>query len=150
MRSLLSVFLVLICCSAKAELGAAPSAFNNKADVRKSQSLSSSVAVAPKNYRILESVLTTGTTVREYIDANGIVFAVSWNGPFLPDLQNLLGKHFDTMRTEAARVPRAGYSQLQIIRPEVSIYSGGHMRAFIGRAWIVSEFPSDFKQEDIQ
>jgi hypothetical protein len=148
MRSVLLIFLVLFCYSAKAELGAAPNVFSNKTEGRKSQALA--VATPQLSYRISESVLTTGTTVREYIGANGIVFAVTWNGPFLPDLQNLLGKHFDTMRTEAARVPRAGHSQLQIVRPEVSIYSGGHMRAFIGRAWIASEFPADFKQDDIQ
>jgi hypothetical protein len=142
--------LVLSCNSAQAELGAAPSTFSNKVEVRKAQSLAVSASQAPHNYRVSESLLNTGTVVREYIGGNGVVFAVTWQGPFLPDLQNLLGKHFDTMRTEAARVPRAGNSQLQIIRPEVSIYSGGHMRAFTGRAWILSEFPADFKQEDIQ
>lgn len=150
MRRLFSLFLILICASAQAELGSAPSVFTRDTEGRKSQSLSVALPQASPNYRVSESVLASGTTVREYIGANGMVFAVSWNGPFLPDLKNLLGKHFDTMRNEAARVPRAGHSQLRVVRPELSIYSGGHMRAFIGRAWLVSEFPVGFKQEDIQ
>src|SRR5262249_22573807 len=32
-----------------------------------------------------------GTTVREYVSTTGQVFAVSWEGPWMPDLRQMLG-----------------------------------------------------------
>jgi hypothetical protein len=140
-------FMLFICESSYAALGAAPTDFKMPGSARKSQALS---AVVSKNFQINETTLPSGTLVREYISAKGVVFAVSWNGPFLPDLQILLGAHFKTMVDEAASVPKAGHSQLRVNRPEVSIFSGGHMRAYEGRAWVASEFPDGFTLQDIQ
>jgi len=38
----------------------------------------------------------TGTVVREFSSAAGEVFGVSWEGPFLPDLRQLLGASYDS------------------------------------------------------
>ena len=102
------------------------------------------------NFTLRETLLPTGTRVREYVSARGTVFAVSWNGPFLPDLRDLLGPHFETMTAEAALNPKAGRSQLVVRRPEVVIFSGGHMRAFEGRAWLPAELPAGFDISDIR
>ena len=37
----------------------------------------------------------SGTTVREYLTTTGTVFAVAWQGPWLPDMRQVLGTHFD-------------------------------------------------------
>jgi hypothetical protein len=140
-------FMLFFCGSSYAALGAAPSDFKTAHGSRKSQALS---AVVSKNFQISETTLPSGTLVREYISAKGVVFAVSWSGPLLPDLQTLLGKHFKTMVDEAGRAPKAGHSQLRVSRPEVSIFSGGHMRAYEGKAWVSSEFPEGFSLQDIQ
>ena len=148
MRVLILIILfVLHSPSSHAALGGAPSDLEVKNSTRKAQSLAS---VAHQNYRVNDSILSSGTMVHEYISSRNVVFAVSWNGPFLPDLQTLLGKYFDTMVAEAGKQPRAGRSQLRVSRPDVSIFSGGHMRAYEGRAWVVSEFPAGFNVSDIQ
>jgi hypothetical protein len=38
--------------------------------------------------------LPSGTSVREYADAGGTVFAVAWDGPTKPDLNQLPGQYF--------------------------------------------------------
>ena len=110
----------------------------------------SSVSSAMPNYTLRDTTLATGTHVREYISGSGIVFALAWNGPILPDLKALLGQYFDTMAAESASKPRAGRSQIRVSRPEVVIHSGGHMRAFAGSAWIPAQFPAGFSADDVR
>lgn len=128
-----------------AALGGPPAQFGSD-----STTVVSSVTSGASNYTTLDTTLPTSTHVREYVSGTGIVFAVSWDGPFLPDLRALLGKHFDTLVAESAKTPRAGTSQLSVNRPEVVIFSGGHMRAFEGRAWVPAQFPAGFTANDIR
>lgn len=108
------------------------------------------VVASVSNYLTRETTLATGTQVREYVSAGGVVFAVAWDGPVLPDLKALLGKHFDTMVAESARLPKAGRSRIAINRSEVVINSGGHMRAFEGSAWIPAQFPAGFTADGVR
>jgi hypothetical protein len=68
----------------------------------------------------------------------------------MPDLRTLLGDQFTTMTAEAARHPKAGHSQLRVERPDVTIESTGHMRAYAGRAWLTARLPAGFKPQDIE
>jgi hypothetical protein len=105
---------------------------------------------AAASYTDLERKLDSGTTVREYVDANGTVFAVSWSGPYLPDLKELLGVHFEEMVAHAAKTQRAGRSQLVLKRSDLVVVSGGHMGAFQGRAWLPGSLPAGFTPDEIQ
>jgi hypothetical protein len=96
------------------------------------------------NYLMLDTTLATGTHIRQYVSSQGRVFAVTWSGPFLPELKVLLGKYFDTMETESARTSRAGRSHIAINHRELVINAGGHMRSFEGEAWIPAEMPANF------
>ncbi|MET3132642.1 hypothetical protein AAKU55_002919 [Oxalobacteraceae bacterium GrIS 1.11] len=141
-----AVVLLLLCCSSVyAALGGPPSVFTAANTGVKARILAADTA----NYHLSETTLPNGTVVREYVSRAGIVFAVSWQGPFLPDLRTLLGPHFDTMSGAAAKQTKAGHSQLHIERPEVTIVSGGHMRAYTGRAWVSAEFPPGFSADAI-
>ncbi len=48
-------------------------------------------------YSVNEAILPTGTRIQQYVSKAGKVFAVTWNGPFMPDLRQLMGSYFDTM-----------------------------------------------------
>ena len=91
-------------------------------------------------YTALARRLDSGTEVREYANAEGIVFAVSWNGPFLPDLRALLGSHFSALEQHASGAGRA--SAVSIQNPELTLLSGGRMGAFRGRAWLPRQLPA--------
>ena len=88
--------------------------------------------------------------MREYVGANGVVFAVAWNGPFLPDLRELLGQHFATLISESARLPKAGRGRIRVAHTDVTIESTGHMRAYAGRASINSLLPAGFDTGTIE
>jgi hypothetical protein len=139
--------VVLFSCAgvAHAALGGAPDPFGGEAT-----SLVSSVSPAAPNVTLRTTTLGTGTQVREYVSEAGLVFAVAWEGPFLPDLKVLLGRYFDAMVAESARLPRAGRSGIAISLPEVVINSGGHMRSFEGSAWLPKEFPPGFSADHVR
>jgi hypothetical protein len=140
------LFLLLACAGAShAALGGPPEQFDAQGTT-----VASVVSAAGSKYLTRDTTLATGTRVREYVSDRGVVFALTWEGPVLPDLKALLGKYFDTMVAESARLPRAGRSHLGVNDPEVVIYSGGRMRAFEGSAWIPAEFPAGFAAEDVR
>lgn len=91
-------------------------------------------------YTVLARRLDSGTEVREYANADGVVFAVSWNGPFLPDLRSLLGSNFAALEQHAAGAGRA--SAVSIQTPQLTLLSGGRMGAFRGRAWLPRQLPA--------
>jgi len=128
-----------------AALGGLPEQFNTEGNTAVS-----SVSTTMPNYVVRDTTLATGTRVREYIAADGIVFAVAWDGPVPPDLKALLGKYFDTMTAQSKGVPRAGRSYVSVNLPGVVIYSGGHMRAFEGSAWIPAQLPAGFSADDVR
>src|SRR6266498_3509604 len=57
--------------------------------------LKASVRVRVRNsYSVHEMLTPAGTTVRQFVSPSGTVFGISWQG-FAPDLQQLLGDHFE-------------------------------------------------------
>lgn len=100
-------------------------------------------------YAVHEMQAASGTTIREYVSASGAVFAVTWSGPALPDLRQLLGTHFDTY-TEAARAQNAGRGRIAVERGGVVVQSAGQMRAFFGRAYLPALVPQGVALDQIQ
>lgn len=138
-----------------AALGSSPSDFGGtttqtRMAARSLAATSTSSATSTAVYTISQSTLDSGTIVREYTDASGVVFAVSWTGPTLPDLRTLLGDKFTVMTSNAAKRPKAGHSQLAVDQSDVVIVSSGHMRAYAGQAWIPSALPSGFDTATIE
>ena len=134
-----------------AALGSAPSNFGTATtQTRQASRLAATAAASDAVYTVTQSTLDSGTVVREYSDANGTVFAVSWKGPTLPDLRTLLGDKFSVMTSNAAKRPKAGHSQLAVEQSDVVIVSNGHMRAFAGQAWIPGALPSGFDTSTIE
>ena len=91
-----AIMAALLACSVSASwaaLGGHPAQFGARAVRAQMQP----AATAVTGYTVNRTTLDSGTTVREYVDASGTVFAVSWSGPVLPDLKQLLGPYFDTL-----------------------------------------------------
>jgi hypothetical protein len=92
-------------------------------------------------YREHEIALPSGTLVREFAAADGTVFAVAWNGRTMPNLRQTLGRYFDTY-VSAAKSAHTGHSRLQVQQDGLVVQSGGHMRAFAGRAYLAQAIPA--------
>ena len=97
--------------------------------------------------------ITTGQTViREYISPQGKVFAVSWRGPFMPDLNQILGTY--AQQFTDAMATRSQYRRVRgpavLNTPGLVVQSGGHMRAFVGRAYLPDSLPAGVEPRTIQ
>ncbi len=114
------------------------------------QELQGSIKAADHgSYREHEIQLPSGTVVREYSGADGLVFAVTWKGPFMPNLRQTLGRYFDTYAT-AAKAGHADHHRLQLQQSDFVVQVSGHMRAFMGRAYLPQAIPGGVSLEDLQ
>ena len=140
----LSPLLLLLATFAHAELGGRADSIEAdrvamKATLRQ---------VPAAQYTIHEITTPAGVQVREYLAPNGVVFAVAWNGPRIPDLRQLLGSYFGTFKT-AASAPH-GRGPLHVERPDLVVHSGGHMRAFVGQAYAPLLLPPGVSVADLR
>jgi len=101
-------------------------------------------------YDIQEITGDSGMRVREYVNRGGVVFAVSWTGPALPDLQQLLGTHYVEYTTALAALSRPGlHRSVRVALPELVVESGGHLRAYAGRARLPALVPAGVSAADL-
>ena len=94
------------------------------------------------NYNAHEFTTEIGTVVREYANTDGIIFAVTWNGPTKPDLQQLLGRYFPLFMMASTQAKRTGNGPMAIATDDLIVHSGGHLRAFTGHAYVPSLTPT--------
>jgi hypothetical protein len=102
------------------------------------------------SYTVHETTLPSGTLVRQYVSKAGVVFAVTWSGPFMPNLRQLMGPHFDTMVARQAKRDHAIHRSIRQHESDLVIESGGHPRSFAGRAYLPSALPVGVAEKDIQ
>ncbi|MFT3929105.1 MAG: DUF2844 domain-containing protein [Spongiibacteraceae bacterium] len=119
---------------------------NNQAVVR------AQVRTIPSNgYTVHESVTEAGVTVREYASQQGVVFAVTWSGPSMPDLQQFLGGYFPQFHAAMAeRRQRGVRGPVMLQQNDLVVESRGHMREFSGRAYAPNLLPPQVSIEEIQ
>jgi Protein of unknown function (DUF2844) len=96
-----------------------------------------------------ELQLPSGTVLTEYLNSTGTVYAVTWHGPSLPNLRQVLGNYFVNYQT-AAQHPAVRRRVVILNSPDIVIESSGKMRAFTGRAWVPALLPSGISAADIQ
>lgn len=100
-------------------------------------------------YRVHEMLLPSGTMIREYAGLDGKVFAVTWSGPFIPNLKQTLGVYFDEFSTAAATA-HGTRKHLEVRQPDLVVVSSGHMRGHHGFAYLPQALPSGVSPGDLQ
>jgi len=110
--------------------------------------LASARVQAAETYTLHELVSTTGTKIHEYLGHDGKVFAVSWQGPFRPNLRQLLGVYYQTYLKRCTSSHRTRTINIQL--PGLVINMSGHQRAFYGRAYIPDRVPQGLATDEIR
>jgi hypothetical protein len=102
-------------------------------------------------YDIEEITSDSGIRVREFLNRDGIVFAVTWNGPLVPNLRTLLGSSFDNYIKGLGALKHPGTRRsLRVAAGDLVVESGGHMRAFGGRAYLPPLIPAGTSAADLR
>lgn len=106
-------------------------------------------------YSVEEITGASGTVVREYVSPAGVVFAVSWYGPSMPNLQQAFGGYFTQFKA-AVQARRAqqpalrGHNRLEIHTPSLVVHAMGHMRQFFGVAYLPALMPTNVSVSDLR
>src|SRR5450830_2154157 len=151
---LLGLVLAASAGEATATLGQAPStlpASSTSTPAVGARMLAATPTARSSLYTLHEVQLENGTSVREYATPAGIVFAVSWQGPVLPDLSALLGNYFSTFKLETERVRAAGRrgGPVSIDHADLVVQSSGRMRNFFGHAYAPALIPAGVNIKDV-
>ena len=105
-----------------------------------------------ETYTLEEIQHPNGTMVREYLSPAGKVFGVTWRGPFIPDMSQLLGTYLpqysEGVREHHAAGP--GRRPLNIQKPTLVVQTSGHMRSFAGKAYDPTLLPQGVTASDIR
>jgi hypothetical protein len=145
-RLLLPSFLLALAFPAWASLG------DNVTSVQsdKARMKGTLRSVATPHYVKHEIQVPTGQLVREFVSPDGTVFGVAWEGPFQPDLQQVLGSYFDVMKQAVAAQQRHGHGPVSIESSDFVFQQGGHARSFHGRAYVPAKVPEGVDATEIQ
>jgi hypothetical protein len=100
-------------------------------------------------FAVHEISTPSGTVVKEYVSPAGMVFAASWQGPSLPNLQQVLGRYFEQY-SGAVRSRSIGPASAAGQGSGLVVQSGGHMRSFSGRAYVQQMLPRGVLPEEIK
>lgn len=111
-------------------------------------------ARAEAGYSVQEITAASGTVVREFVSPSGVVFAVSWYGPAMPNLQQTFGSYFSqfqaAVQTRRAQEPRfRGHNRLEIRTPSLVVHAFGHMRQYFGIAYVPALMPTNVSLSDL-
>ncbi|MBU3556236.1 DUF2844 domain-containing protein [Polynucleobacter sp. Ross1-W9] len=94
---------------------------------------------------VCTQTLPSGIVIQEYLSGNGTVFAVTWSGPALPNLQILLGSYFKDYLAAIKEARRSIY----LNNENVIIQSSGMMGAFQGFAFLSKQAPAGFTPSNL-
>lgn len=96
--------------------------------------------------------LPDGSTIRQFANAQGIVYAVAWSTRIKPNFAQLLGPHaatFDAGVASAARRPGLKRNAT-VDQGDLVVISSGRPGAFVGRAWLKSQLPAGASSDAIR
>jgi hypothetical protein len=102
-------------------------------------------------YTVHTMTAAGGTVVNEFVSPEGNVFAVAWHGQFMPQLQQILGAYFQEYTTALAAEERHyGRRPMDLQTQDLVVQMSGHMRAYVGRAYLPNALPPGVTAADIQ
>ena len=102
-------------------------------------------------YSVHELDSPNGQVIREYAAPSGKIFAVTWHGSWAPDLRHLLGSHFaEFQQALQSSNGRAAHGPLFVEQGNLVVELGGHMRDFVGRAYLSDQLPAGVRAEEIR
>ncbi len=152
-RVLLGLALAVSVGQALATLGQAPSSPQTPATPSAPTAKRQATTSVAQNglYTLHETLLENGTSVREYATPAGVVFALAWRGPVLPDLSQLLGNYFPAFKAATEQDRKLGKrgSPVNIESAGLVVSSGGRMRDFFGHAYAPALIPSGVNVKDV-
>jgi hypothetical protein len=101
-----------------------------------------------QTYKVHQLTSANGTIVREYVSPKGLVFGVTWRGPFMPDMRQLLGSYVTNLQTASPSQTYVRHLRGLVVKMKDFVFvNGGNMRHWMGNAYVPSLIPSNVSVE---
>ncbi|QLY26922.1 DUF2844 domain-containing protein [Bdellovibrio sp. KM01] len=140
---LMGAFIPLFAMTAEAALGDQLVTTSSTSSARKATSSGSS-------YSVSEATTDDGVKVRQYVDSQGRVFAISWKGATLPPLSELLGAYLPEYKKEVkSRGRQFGRRSLKVSTDNIVVEGSSRQTDQRGRAYIPASLPQGFDLKEI-
>ena len=110
----------------------------------------SSVVATARLLNVYQVTTASGTQVKEYTNADNAVVAVSWQGPTLPNLKELLGQYFQPFADRPKTGTPVNHHSAELNTEDLVVQSQGRMRSFSGRAYLPKLLPAGFNLDQIK
>jgi hypothetical protein len=115
--------------------------------VRDSSVLGAARVISQKvGFTLHESRTPQGLVVRQYVEASGKVFAVTWAGRQSPNTSALLGR-YASRYLAAARAPHSGHHVLTIHAADLELTVMRTQRGWLGSALLPGTLPQGVTRE---
>jgi hypothetical protein len=102
-------------------------------------------------YKVHQLTSASGTIIREYVSPAGKVFGVTWQGPFMPNMQQLLGSYVTNLQTASPAQTHVRHLRGLIVKTnDFVFFNGGRMRFWKGSAYVPSLIPSNVSAEVVR
>jgi hypothetical protein len=141
--------LALCCAPSLAVLGGDVASV--QADQVRMRAMRSS-AGATQGGPVHEIRMQDGSSIRQFVNTQGVVYAVAWSTRLKPDFAQLLGRHaaeFDAGVSAQLQTPGLKRSAV-VDRGDLVVHSAGRPGAFVGRAWLKSLVPAGTRSDEIR
>jgi len=106
-------------------------------------------SVENENYTMHEIAAGNGSVVHEYVSTSGTVFAVTYNGPTMPDFTQLLASYSGRL-AQAQQNRQARRQPIMIDDSDFVLHVSGRMRAFHVVSYLPSQIPAAMRADEIQ
>lgn len=150
---------MLLSPAAQAALGGAPTLPADSATGVPATSLKAAVGTAASGtltaaaYTVRQQTLPNGVNEREFVNADGVVFGIAWNGPFPPNLKDFMGDNVFAQYASAVQAAQGQGRRGGAVAVEtngVVAQAGGHQRSFAGRAYVPALLPAGVDASAVQ
>lgn len=112
---------------------------------------SRTVSSAANGVWVHEIRLADGSSIRQFVNAQGIVFAVAWSSRLKPDFEQMLGRYVTDFNAANAAPRAPGIARSVIVdRGDLVVHAAGRLNAFVGKAWIKSQVPAGASPDAIR
>jgi hypothetical protein len=129
---------------------------SSTATASKSLSQNPSVRIMAKTSSLgstysVKTVTSDVRTMKEYLNSDGVVFAVSWSGLGAPNFAEIFGSYYTEYQAQVkARLHGRSRNRLQLEGASLVVSNVGHGSSMMGLAYVSSLLPPGVAPEDLQ
>jgi len=146
MKSIAAIVWIVCSCTlpARAALGEMRDSIHGDVQTLKGELTTREMS----GYSIEQITRADGATLREVVSPQGLIFGIAWQGPTMPNLTQVLGPSSVAFQKATQPVHRRG--PLSVHVGQLVVETGGHMRAFHVRAYLVNLVPAGISEDVVQ